>query len=274
MTKVTAIIPSWYARTGEYLKLCVESLRKTVDWDIIVVTNNSDVIPNLERIHGITIHLHCPQQGQCRAVNIGCKQAPPDADYFFVVNDDMYFSPGWNKHLKFDYPVFSPNLIEPIDNAGSAAPFLKLDGGLTIESHKPKVVDEFVASHNIEPDEDGFNLPFFVRKDVWETIGGYDEAYDPWGSNSDTDLQTLFELAGIKPKRERNVLVYHFGSKSGTFSSANQTLWWRNFNYYRDKFGYTRDDAPKANVWYCQNMIHWDKLKFHPKWEKKYADLP
>ena len=40
--KVTAIIPSLANETTRpYLRLCVESLRATTDWDIIVVTNGT-----------------------------------------------------------------------------------------------------------------------------------------------------------------------------------------------------------------------------------------
>jgi glycosyltransferase involved in cell wall biosynthesis len=75
----------------------------------------------------ICTHIHTSQQGQCNAVNIGAQVA--QSDYIMVSNSDMYYAPAWNKNLKFDYPVFSPNLVEPTNNNGSAAPFLKFDGG-------------------------------------------------------------------------------------------------------------------------------------------------
>lgn len=270
--KVTVVIPSLYEETHGYLETCVNSLRAAGNkWDIIVVTNGSDVKPRLDHIKGITIHAHTPQQGQCNAVNVGAQLASASTDYLLVSNDDMYYAPGWDKHLTFDYPVFSPNLVEPIDNAGSAPPFLKFDGGVDLAAFKKDGVNEFIAKHEDGRTEDGFNLPFFIEKDVWGTIGGYDKAYDPWGSNSDTDLQTKIELAGIKPKRLRDVLVYHFSNKSGTFDGSHQELWWRNFNYYTDKWGFNRDMEPKADTWYCKNMIHWDKLKYKPEWMGKYG---
>ena len=291
--KVSVIIPSLYRKTEKYLELCVKSLRDSgIDWDIIVVTNGGPK-PFLltEKIPGITLHVHTEQQGQCNAVNIGAQFVAPDTDYIMVSNDDMYYAPSWNRYLRFDDLVFSPNLIEPIDNSGSAPPFLKMDGGLNLEAFMKETVDSYVdsileaePSETVMPngevgqktpvlEEDGFNLPFFIRKDVWQTIGGYDKAYDPWGSNSDTDLQTLIEIAGIKPKRLRDVVVYHFGQKSGTFEAPNQEAWWRNFNYYTDKFGFNRDMEPKADTWYCKNMIHHDKLIFKPPWMNKYGKV-
>lgn len=279
--KVAVIIPTLAHATQDYLKVCVESLRATTDWDIIVVSNGSKTKPDFSDIHGITTHIHTRDQGQANAVNIGAQIPTPDADYLFISNDDMYYAPGWHKYLKFDDLVFSPNLVEPTNNNGSAAPFLKFDGGYTLEEFDRKAVNENIRRNLLDTRyiEDrsilkttGFNFPVFVRKDVWQTIGGYDVKYDPWGSNSDTDLQTLIELAGIQPMRRRDVLVYHFSNKSGTFDGSHQAEWQRNFDYYRTKWGYTRDDDPKPDTWMATGMVNHDKLTYHPAWEGKYLE--
>lgn len=276
MTKVTAIIPSLAEVDKHYLKLCVESLRATVDWDIIVVTNggrDQNPIADL-KIKGISKHLHTKQQGQCNAVNIGAQVAESNTDYLFVSNADMYYAPGWNKNLRFDDLCFSPNLVEPTNNAGSAPPFLKYNGGFTLDEFQREAVDDMIEARvDIEKgvEETGFNLPFFIRKDIWQTIGGYDTKYDPWGSNSDTDLQTKINLAGITPMRLRDVLVYHFSNKSGTFDNSNQEYWWRNWNYYQDKWGFNRDELG-SDVWMNKDMLPTDKarIKYQPEWAGKY----
>ena len=270
--KVTAIIPSLGTeKTRQYLKLCVESLRATVDWDIIVVTNGTKVGEILNDISGITLRLHTADQGQCIATNIGASVAAPNTDYFFISNDDMYYAPGWNKNLRFDYPVFSPNLVEPTDNNGSAAPFLKVPGGYNIEDFKQKAVDKFIADPPTEPDEPGFNLPFFIKADFWRKLGGYDVAYDPWGSNSDTDLQTRINLAGVTPMRSRDVLVYHFSNKSGTFDGTHQDFYQNNIDYFHDKFGFDRDELG-SDVWYNKDMLPTDPNKIKLK-VPKYEDI-
>lgn len=275
MPKVAIIIPSM-EKNQEYLRLCVDSLRDSgIDWDIIVVTNGGHMYP-LEGLRARRIHTS--QQGQCHAVNIGAQMVAPNTDYIMVSNDDMYYAPHWNRNLRFGSACFSPNLIEPTNNNGSAAPFLKADGGFTLDEFNKGVVDQTVHDGitawddgSQEPKETtGFNFPVFIRKDLWDTVGGYDETYDPWGSNSDTDLQTLIELAGVQSYRLRDVLVYHFSNKSGTFDGTHQEEWWKNFNYYRDKFGYTRDDEPIPDTWMATGMVNHDKLIFHPEWEGKY----
>lgn len=273
MPKVTVIIPTtpW---TKDYLKVAVESLRATTDWDIIVVSNGGNYYP-LDDIKGITLRLHTKQQGQCHAVNIGAHQANPTTDYLFISNDDMYYAPNWKKNLRFESPVFSPNLAEPVNNAGSAPPFVKVNGGYTLEEFDKAIVDEFiadsVASGEAAP-QDGFNFPLFIDSRVWRTIGGYDETYDPWGSNSDTDLQAKVHLYGIQTKRYFDVLVYHFSNKSGTFDGTHQDAWQRNWDYFTNKWGFNRDMIP-TDVWYSKNILPDDQkmIKYKPDWAGEYA---
>lgn len=277
MTKVSVIIPSLGSVTKDYLRLCVESLRATTDWDIIVVTNGTKTGEPLN-IDGITKRLHTRDQGQCLATNIGASQVAPDTDYIFISNDDMYYAPGWNKNLRFDYPVFSPNLIEPQNNVGSATPFLKWGhDGFTLDEFDKDLFSEwmlegFHKGKEIPKEEPGLNFPLFIKKDLWDMLGGYDVAYDPWGSNSDTDLQTRINLAGITPMRLRDVLVYHFSNKSGTFDGTHQDYYQNNIDYFRDKFGFDRDELG-SDVWYNQDMIPTDKTKIKYQQEKYEEDL-
>lgn len=270
--KVSVVIPSLYKVDGAYLKLCVESLRATTDWDIIVVTNGTSTAEPID-IRGVTTRLHTRDQGQCIATNIGVQAVSPATDYIMVSNSDMYYAPGWNKNLRFDYPVFSPRLVEPINNPGSAMPFLKLDAGYTLEEFKKDKVDFFVEqnlSYEIK-EETGFNLPFFIRKDLWDLLGGYDTAYDPWGSNSDTDLQTRINLAGVTPMRLRDVLVYHFSNKSGTFDGTHQDFYINNIEYFKSKFGFDRDELG-SDVWYNRDMLPKDESKIKYQ-QEKYAKI-
>lgn len=271
----SVVIPSLAnEKTKPYLELCVKSLRESgFDGQIIVVTNGTTAPIPLPEIANMCVRLHTRDQGQCNAVNIGAQIAT--GDYLMISNDDMYFAPYWGNYLRFDDPVFSPNLVEPTDNAGSARPFMKLDGGFTIEAFDKGKVDEFVEewgykfSGRATPirEEPGFNLPFFIKRDLWNLLGGYDTAYDPWGSNSDTDLQTRINLAGVIPMRLRDVLVYHFSNKSGTFDGTHQDFYQNNLEYFKDKFGFDRDELG-SDVWYNKDMIPTDESKIKYQHEK------
>lgn len=278
MSRITAIIPSLVDIDKKYLRLCVESLRESgFDGDITVVANGSRDMNPLHDIdiQGITKFIVTKQQGQCNAVNVGANIAEGDCKYLFVINADMYFAPGWDNDAlqRDDLLCWSPNLIEPTNNNGSADPFLKLDAGFTIEEFDKNKVNKFVKLHEDNEEESGFNLPFIIRKDVFDTIGGYDVKYDPWGSNSDTDLQTRINLAGVAPVRLRDALVYHFSNKSGTFDGSHQEEWQRNWDYFDQKFGFNRDILG-SDVWYNKDMLpdNLDDCKFQPDWLMKYTD--
>lgn len=265
--KVSIVIPSLYKVDGEYLKLCVKSLRDSgFAGDIIVVTNGTKTAEPIPEIANMCRRLHTPDQGQCIATNIGASQVAPDTDYIMVSNSDMYYAPGWLNYVEgIEWPpVWSPNLIEPTNNPGSADPFLKLDAGFTLDEFQPDAVNQFVKLHEDNGEEPGFNLPFFIRKDLWDFLGGYDVAYDPWGSNSDTDLQSRINLAGVTPMRLRDVLVYHFSNKSGTFDGTHQDFYANNIDYFRDKFGFDRDEL-NSDVWYNKDMIPADPSKIKYK---------
>lgn len=282
--KYSVVIPSLgTAKTKPYLKLCVESLRESgFDGQIIVVTNGTPSPEDLN-IRGISTRLHTKTQGQCNAVNIGAQLV--DTEYMMVSNDDMFYFNNWSQHLRFDHPVFSPNLVEPIDNAGSADPFLKADFGNTIETFKQSQATNLMnlwsglahadKKHLISKDskniyapnglqEPGFNLPFFIKKDLWTLLRGYDTAFDPWGSNSDTDLQTRINEAGVTPMRLRDVLVYHFSNKSGTFDGTHQDFYQNNIEYFGSKHGFDRDELG-SDVWYNKDMLPKDKSKIKYK---------
>lgn len=279
MAKFAVVIPSLVDVDKDYLKVCVESLRDSgFQGQIIVVANgsrNTKPIQNGE-ITGISTLLVTKQQGQCNAVNLGAQYASPDTEYIMVSNSDMYYAPGWDKNLKFKYPVFSPNLVEPTNNAGSAMPFVKFDGGFTLDEFKKKEVNKFIKSAVNDAEasrETGFNLPFFIRRDIWLSIGGYDLKYDPWGSNSDTDLQTKINLAGVTPMRLRDVLVYHFSNKSGTFDGSHQDAWQKNWDYFDKKWGFNRDTLG-SDVWYNKDMLPEDinDCLYQPDWVMKYYE--
>jgi len=265
--KYSVVIPSLAnEKTVGYLKLCVESLRESgFDGEIVVVTNGVPT-PVPLNISGISKRMHTSGQGQCVATNIGVQVS--SSDYILVSNDDMYYAPGWDKNLRFDYPVFSPNLVEPTNNPGSAEPFLKFAAGYTLKEFNKEMIDGFIKrkTDDLPNDEPGFNLPFFVKRDLWQLLGGYDTAYDPWGSNSDTDLQTRINLAGVTPMRLRDVLVYHFSNKSGTFDGTHQDFYQNNLQFFHDKFGFDRDELG-SDVWRNKDMVPTDESKI--KYEQR-----
>lgn len=265
--ELTIIIPSFYPDehilTKRALEYSNQSLGETFYGKVVYAFNGGST------------------QGQCRAVNEAASKAR--TPWIMVANNDMVFSPGWFKEFtsaveRNSLLVASPNLVEP---RKGAPPFLEyFCGGLGTEGTQPdfdkekflafaetqKAHKNMSAFPSTEEIEDGFNLPFLIRKDVWDIIGGYDENYDPWSSNSDSDLQYKIMVAGIVPKRVRSTLVYHFSNTSGTFHPDHQAYWQKNQAYFKKKWGVERASSPE--IWYKPSL---EGITYHPKWEGKYA---
>lgn len=271
---VTIIIPH-LGNTPEQeysLSQCLGSLNETApNIKKIVVLNGA----NEEKICTHEGDMIIQEQGQCRAVNAAA--ATVTTPWIMVTNDDMIYPPGWFQQLSFwvnqDMPwCISPKLVEP--RPGAPTFDVHFCGGAGGDFDKQKFYS-YVESLNIIPtDKDGirlgFNLPFLIRKDIWDLVGGYDVAYDPWGSNSDSDLLYKIRLAGVQPRQAQNSLVYHFSQTSGTFEPRNQAAWNTNWNYFIEKWGFPRTDDGIWEATFKLPSIE-EGRKFKPSWENYYV---
>ena len=262
--EVTIIIPHLGAnQESEYsLDECLKSLKETTESKVLVVTNGTE--KTCQHMGDIDM----VKQGQCKAVNTAA--ATVSTEYIFVTNDDMVYAPGWWERLTNDFEgteFICPNLVEP---RPGAPPFLTyFCGGAGGDFEQGKWL-LFAKEHSNEDDSEvGFNLPFLIKKELWDTIGGYDINYDPWGSNGDSDLQAKIHLAGVYPVRNRRCIVYHFSQTSGTFNPENHSFWEKNYAYFQEKWGFERQ--PTDKVWYSQEIINYDKLIYKPDWMGKYG---
>jgi len=247
------------------LNHCLLSLNETVpDVPVIIASNNGDPKYIAEYNHNNCTRINIWEQGQCKAVNAAV--AMVKTEYVMVTNDDMVFSKNWYDVFRnTDYQCASPKLVEPIDGAPT---FIKyFCGGADGDFDKQKFEEFAEFEHrNIHASSafvSGFNLPFIINKRLWDLIGGYDVNYDPWGSNSDSDLLYKIRLAGIQPIQRQGSLVYHFSQTSGTFHPSHRDAWQRNWDYFIEKWGFPRTDD---RIWEADFEIPYEKLKFKPLW--------
>ncbi len=274
---VTILIPTMdIERNGYALNECLTSLRESgfPMKNISVVFNGlkekdwipvGDIIFNDIDVSGLMT------QGQCAATNYAANEV--NTPWIMVSNDDMVYKPQfWEDFLngvqelenrrnlyKIEYCV-SPQLIEPNDGAPT---FIKyFCGGVGGDWDKKKWLNYNHKGQGIRP---GFNLPFLIKKEVWDLVGGYDVNYDPWGSNSDSDLEYKLKLAGIKMYQNTNCPVYHFSQTSNTFHPDNRKHWQKNWDYFIEKWGFERTDK---GIWEATFEIPYDKLKYRPSWAK------
>ena len=260
---VTVIIPHLGGTNeSEYaLEECLKSLEETFAGKVLVALNGGKCFKHAPEA------IIIPDQGQCKAVNAAV--AIVNTPWIFVTNDDMIYPPGWFEELTPNetFPCISPKLVEP--RSGAPTFLTYFCGGAGGDFDKQKFLD-FVKSYSMLESfkNTGFNLPFLIRKDLWDTIGGYDINYDPWGSNSDSDLEYKIRLAGVQPIQMQTCLVYHFSQTSGTFEPRNQSYWQKNFAYFEEKWGFPRTDD---GIWEATFTIPDEGRKFRPEWEGKYV---
>jgi len=240
------------------LKQCVDSLKMTCDLPVILAANGGYAKGDI----------NIKEQGQCKAVNEAVKQT--NDSWLFVTNDDMVYPPGWweklSNFVKYNPKIkcVSPNLCEPRPGAPPFKTYFCGGAGGDFNKEKFYAYAEFFQDFRLK---EGFNLPFLITRELWEKIEGYDENYDPWGSNGDSDLQTKIYLAGEKTWRYYNVLIYHFSQTSGTFHPDQRKYWQENWDYFIKKWGFPRQ-GDDQKIWYSKELIDYEKLIYKPKWAK------
>lgn len=265
---VTIIIPHFGADKNQCnaLSMCLKSLAETVPEIKIVVVKNGPTACFCQRA------IRVVGQGQCKAVNAGV--AITNTPWIFITNDDMIFAEDWfarlTDHRDEDQPFcVSPQLVEPRPGAPTFQVkfFGGADGDFNYEEWR-KFADDYMENGEGEL-RTGFNLPFLIKRDLWDLIGGYNIKYDPWGSNSDSDLEYKIKLAGVQPMQDTNSIVYHFSQTSGTFNPENTSYWHRNFAVFKEIWGFDRTDD---GIWEANFKIPTKEEGriYNPSFEGKY----
>ena len=198
----------------EYLKICIESLRKnSLSKYEILVHVNEGIDGTLEYIkkNNITYTHTDINIGLCSSLNTIFKKA--SYNYFLYAHDDMYFCPEWDIHLtneikkiKHDKFYLSGTMIEP--NTGH----IKFNCGGTYNTfNEQKLISNF-KKINFYDHQGSHFAPHLVSKDMWNKVGGLSEEFNP-GVASDPDFNMKLWKEGVRIfKGINNFKVYHFGS--------------------------------------------------------------
>lgn len=249
------------------LNMQLDSLKDWTGYSVIAKNGNTNCSHDVSLWHR--------EQGQCMAVNAAV--ATTNTEWIFITNDDMIYAPGWfdklinierNSILESKIFCISPMLVEP--RAGAPTFIVKAFGGAGGDFNKQAWLD-FAKEPDTTPlagnTRTGFNFPVLIKRELWDTIGGYDINYDPWGSNGDSDLEYKIKLAGVQPYQNTNCLVYHFSQTSGTFEPKNDEFRFKNYAYFKEKWGFERTDD---GIWEATFEIPNEGRLFRPEWENKY----
>src|SRR4051794_36878675 len=181
--KFSILIPSW--NNLEYLKLCIESIRKNSFFKHqIIVHINEGKDGTLEWIRtqaDIDYSFSETNIGVCYALN-SCRTLV-NTNYIVYMNDDMYACVNWDKELTNElesigdkFFFLSATAIEP--RAQSTCSIEK-NYGTDIKNFDEKKFREEFASFPMTDWSGATWPPNIVHKDLWDIVGGYSVEFSP-----------------------------------------------------------------------------------------------
>ena len=271
------IIPSF--NNLQYLKLCVNSIKKNSKFDhqiILHINDGSDGSLNYVKENNIEHTYSKKNIGLCSAANLAAKKAI--TDYIIYSHDDMYFCPEWDEILfneinktKTNLYYFSGTMIDP--NGGH----IRFDCGDKVENfNEEKLLNNYKKLNYF--DYQGSNwAPHLIRKEVWDEIGGFSEEFNP-GFASDPDLNMKLWNKGVRIFKGLSKLkVYHFGSislrkKSGLIRNKGSRQFLNKWGitisffkkyYLRSNTEYFNElDEPNKNFYFYKDLLFCKIQKF------------
>ena len=196
----------------EYLKICLDSLKKHSKYDHqIIIHINEGVDGSLEYIkeNNYTYTYSKENIGMPKALNKSSKLAI--YDYILISHDDFYFCPGWDTEFtdelkKIDHKKFY--LSGTMVGAGQ----VKFDAGETIDVFNEKKLLENIENIKTFNFQGTTKCPGLIHKDTWDHVGGWSEEFSPTGGD-DTDFAMKLWRYDVRIfKGLGKCLAYHFGS--------------------------------------------------------------
>jgi glycosyltransferase involved in cell wall biosynthesis len=218
--KFSILIPTW--NNLEYLRLCIESIRKNSHFQHQVIVHvNEGIDGTLEWVRQQNLDYTYSNEnvGICWALNAAYSLAKADIIVYF--NDDMYACPEWDLYIqqeieKIGHPYFylSSTMIEPRGNGSNPcviAPFSF--GGSVKEFREEDLLKSF--KDFVKDDWNGASWPpSIMHRLLWDQIGGYSVEFSP-GMYSDPDISMKMWIAGVRIFKGVGLSrVYHFMTKS------------------------------------------------------------
>lgn len=233
---------------------CLDSLRnktRNVSYRLIVVDNGSTdgTVEWLKAQPDVTLIANNENRGFAAGVNQGIAAAPPDHDILLLNNDTEIIEETWLAHLRDtanshpDYGIVGCLLLFPnglLQHAGTYMPQHNF-WGYQIGGGEP-----FIGQYpGIREVEGVTGACMYIRRDVINTIGGFDETYFSYYEDTDYCLRAL--QAGFKIVCTGGAKVVHHENSS---TRLNNVDWWKMFShgqrvflskwrdYYRQRYRY------------------------------------
>lgn len=128
-----------------------------------------------------------------------------ETEYVCLLNNDVQVTPNWLTDLIEAFNIDgSIQFVGPSGNCHSPQKAITSEE----EAKKPEFKESIVQ---LDQPPSAFCIVF--RKDIWEKVGGFDEQYGLYGSESDFCDRVQKQLGGTFAWRQ-DVFIYHLGEQS------------------------------------------------------------
>jgi len=218
--------------SSAYTYVALKSFFSTTQLDVddsFILIDNDQSFPGEIDIAGVSIYKNEFPKGFAQNMNAALRIAKEkNADLYFL-NNDLVFTPGWDKPLREEIPA----ILSPLSNREvqyEASVTVKKSGHAQskFETRLTMQLEEYVGS------EDAFNfiasahrhssgglwqlyvLPFFCVKvpvEIYSKLGALDESFGKAGAE-DYDYCLRAYLAGFSVSFALGSYVLHFGGRS------------------------------------------------------------
>ena len=197
----------------DYLKICINSLRKNSEFDHQIIPHvniGDDGTEEYLKSEKIDYTFTKHNSGICEGMNVAAKKAT--YDYILYAHDDFYFCPGWDTEFKKEVDKIKHNNFYLSGTMIGSTGKDSLDCGTNVKNFNEKKLLESYKKLNFCDFQGSTWAPHLLHKDIWNKVGGFSEEYYP-GTGSDPDLNMKLWRENIRIfKGLGKSLVFHFGS--------------------------------------------------------------
>ncbi len=204
------LIPSF--NNLEYLKLCINSIKKNSKYDHQVIVHiNEGIDGSFDYIQDNKIeHTFSNENiGMPKALNLCSKLSK--FEYILISHDDFYYCPGWDIELLKEVENIGHNNFY-ISGTMVGAGQVKFDAGQTIDDFNEEKLLKNLKNIETFDFQGTTKCPGLVHKDIWKKVGGWSEEFSPTGGDDTDFAMKLWKLDIRIFKGLGKCLAYHFGS--------------------------------------------------------------
>ena len=206
----------------EYLKLCVESIKKNSKFDhqiIIHINEGIDGTLKYVKDNDLDYTLSSENIGMPKALNRASTKAK--FNYILISHDDFYFCPNWDLVFKDEIDHLNHNLFYlsgvmvnykkevDLDNISIPPVFDAGDSPKNFNENKLLKNLEKLKTFNFQGST---KCPGLVHKEIWNRVGGWSEEFSPTGGDDSDFAMKLWNINVRIFKGLGNCPTYHFGS--------------------------------------------------------------